>query len=79
MKDNWISVNERLPELHLVLTEFEYESYQSDWVQAATDKDVLLGSYFWTGKKWYNNSDSQPETRIKFWQPLPAPPNTPEV
>lgn len=70
----WINVKDRLPEVKTVLEGDEFKYFISDWVQCATNDAVLLGSYIFDGEHWFNNSDSQPETRVKFWQPLPEPP-----
>jgi hypothetical protein len=62
LKDNWISVEERLPQINtdvLVCNE--------------TDKCVVCG--FYDRRKWYNTFDeSGCEIIPTHWQPLPQPP-----
>ena len=62
-KEEWVSVDERLPETQA-------------WCLCAIKGGVLVYAceYFHTIKQWYGYGDAFPETRITHWQPLPNPP-----
>ena len=74
----WISVKDRLPELHEEAIKDEGETIRymvSNPFLAYTDKGVMTVCVYIVqdGREWWNE-DSGTEHKVTHWMPLPQPP-----
>jgi len=69
MQDNWIDVNERLPEIFLavlICTDLGYIT-QGYIIRTNSESDIITWNEVYVGNQYCN---------ITHWQPLPTPPKT---
>ena len=71
--DNWVSVNERLPETD------KYDYAQSDEVLVFSDGEVNIGTYGIGSAEYevtpsWNGYDYCDLGKVTHWMPLPSPP-----